>query len=103
MTASQKIIVFEQNASGENMIQGIKTHGEDRFQLERFSIDEPLSPIIEDTTAYFPDNFQADLVLDYLKHPDLSYDLAAICRARDIPVIASGKKHRGKGVFTPPT
>ena len=103
MTASQKIIVFEQNASGESKIQGIKTYGENRFQVERFSIDEPLPPIIEDATSYFPDDIQSDLVLDYLKHPDLSYDLAAICSAKSIPVIASGKKHRGKGIYTPPT
>ena len=103
MTASQQIIVFEQNASGESKIQGIKTYGENRFKLKRFTIDQPLPTIIEDATAYFPDDFQADLVLDYFKHPDLSYDLAAICRAKSIPVIASGKKHRGKGVFTPPT
>jgi hypothetical protein len=58
---------------------------------------------MDDTKAYIPRNIEADLVLDYLKHPDLSYDLAVVCRDKKIPVVASGKKFRVKGAFTPPT
>ncbi len=43
------------------------------------------------------------LVLDYLKHPDLSQDLAALCRKKGIPVIASGKKIKGEGAYCPKT
>ena len=99
----QKILVFQQNHSGEKKIQGIRQYGGERFTVEVVSIDKALPEIIDDTTPYIPRNFQADLVLDYLKHPDLSHDLAELCRDKNIPVVASGKKLRVKGMLTPPT
>jgi hypothetical protein len=99
----EKILVFQQNGSGERKIQGIRSYGKDRFIIETVSIDETLPPILDDTRDYLPSDIQADLVLDFLKHPDLSHDLAVACRARNIPIVASGKKLRVKGALTPPT
>jgi len=99
----QKIVVFQQNGSGEQKIAGIRKYGSDRFNLEIVSIDTPLPAVIEDDQAYLPQDIQADLVLDFLKHPDLSHDLATICSRLKIPVVASGKKLRIKGIHTPPT
>lgn len=99
----QKIIVFQQNGSGEKKIEGIRRYGGNRFSLDIISIDDSLPDILDDTTQYIPRNLQADLVLDYLKHPDLSYDLAIVCQNKNIPGVASGKKLRVKGVLTPPT
>jgi hypothetical protein len=100
---TQKILVFQQNGSGEKKIEGIRRYGNNLFSLDIISINNSLPTIIDDTTQYIPRNFQADLVLDYLKHPDLSHDLAAVCRDKNIPVVASGKKLRVKGTLTPPT
>jgi hypothetical protein len=102
-TGTQKILVFQQNGSGEKKIEGIRCYGDNRISLDVISINDSLPPIMEDTTQYIPRDFQADLVLDYLKHPDLSYDLAVVCRDKNIPVVASGKKLRVKGALTPPT
>ena len=102
-TSPEKILVFQQNGSGESEIQGIRKYGKDRFIIETVSIDETLPPILADTRDYLPSNIQADLILDFLKHPDLSHDLAIVCRARNIPIVASGKKLRIKGALTPPT
>jgi hypothetical protein len=102
-TSPQKILVFQQNGSGESKIQGIRKHGKERFIIETVSIDETLPPILDDTRDYLPSNIQADLILDFLEHPDLSHDLAIACRARNIPIVASGKKLRVKGALTPPT
>lgn len=99
----QKILVFQQNNSAESKIKGIKRYGEGLFALEIVSVDEPLPPVIDDTKDYLPSEIRADLVLDYLRQSDLSYDLAAMCREKKIPVIASGKKLPIKGVLTPPT
>ncbi|MBW1899510.1 MAG: hypothetical protein JRI61_10685 [Deltaproteobacteria bacterium] len=99
----QKIIVFQQNESGQKKIEGVRQYGDNRFVLEIISIDVSLPPVIDNTGEYIPQDIQADLVLDFLKHPDLSQDLAEVCRNRKIPVVASGKKLRGKCVFTPPT
>ena len=99
----QRILVFQQNGSGESKIAGVRKYGENRIVLEVISIDDPLPPLVEDTSEYLPSEIQADLVLDFLKHPDLSHDLAAMCRDLAIPLIASGKKLDIKGIHTPPT
>lgn len=103
MKKLQKILVFQQNGSGLGKIKAIEKYASDRIDLEIISIDDPLPDVIDDGETCLPDEIEADLVLDYLKHPDLSYDLGRICAKRGIPVVASAKKHRIKGVFTPPT
>ena len=42
-----KIIVFQQNRSGESKIAGIRKFGEGRFDLHMVSIDIPLPPVID--------------------------------------------------------
>lgn len=98
---TQHILVFQQHGSGEKKIRGIEQFGNDLFRLEVISIDDPLPPVIDDATEYLPPTIRADLVLDFLKHPDLSHDLANLCREQNIPLVASGKK--GIEGFTPPT
>ena len=100
---SQRIVVFQQNGSGESKIAGLRKYGGDQIRVEVASIDEPLPPLLEDSSPYLPGRIEADLVLDFLKHPDLSHDLAALCSQQNIPLIASGKKHDFKGVHIPPT
>jgi hypothetical protein len=99
----QRILVFQQNGSGESKIAGLRKYGGDSVVLESISIDQTLPVLIDDSADYLNENFQADLVLDFLNHPDLSHDLALMCTRRNIPVIASGKKTSVKGVLTPPT
>ncbi len=102
--ALQKILVFQQNGSGESKIQGIRKYGKDRFDIHIISIDSPLPPVVDDETKdYLPCDIRADLVLDFLKHPDLSHDLTVMCRDRKIPVVASGKKLHVEWLFTPLT
>lgn len=103
MTKPQKIVVFQQRGSGEAKVAGLRKYGDGAYCIEVFDIDEPLPPLLDDTQGYLPESIEADLVLDYLKHPDLSEDLARKCAALNIPVVASGKKVKGPGVYTPPT
>ena len=103
MTENQRILVFQQNGSGEKKITGIRRHGKNCFSIEIVSINTHLPDIIDDAQDYIPQDINADLVLDFLKHPDISHDLAATCRRNHIPVIASGKKLRVRGIHTPPT
>lgn len=100
-TAKQQIAVFQQNGSGEAKIAGIGRYGGHGIQLTRFAIDQALPPVLDDTTALLPEHIEADLVLDYLRHPDLSEDLAALCARRSIPVVAPGRRIRY--AITPPT
>lgn len=99
---AQRILVFQQQGSGEKKIKGIREHGR-CVVLDTRSIDEPLPAILDDDTEFLPQELDTDLVLDFLRHPDLSQDLARLCDHLGVPVVATGKKWRGERVFTPPT
>ena len=97
----QKITVFQQNGSGESKIVGIRRYGSHRIDLESIAIDEPLPPVLDDSSAILPARLDTDLVLDYLRHADLSEDLAVLCERQSIPMIAAGRKIRY--AISPPT
>jgi hypothetical protein len=101
--ARQRVLVFQQNGSGEAKIAGLRKYGGDLFEIEVCNIDGLLPPLLDNTGEYLPQDFSCDLVLDFLRHNDLSIDLAAICAKKEIPIIASGKKIIRKGLHTPPT
>ena len=88
----QKVLIIQQNGAGERKAHGIKRFGKDKFEVEVIDIETDLPPIIDDGFEYLPDKIDADIVLDFLKHPDLSEDLADLCGKQDIPVVISGKK-----------
>jgi hypothetical protein len=97
-----KILVFQQDGRGESKVKGIQRYGKDQFDLTLITIDQPLPPVVDDASEYLPETIDADLVLDFLKHPDLSHDLALLCRRLTIPIVASGKKTTVAGTHTPP-
>ncbi|SDP55567.1 protein of unknown function [Desulforhopalus singaporensis] len=99
----QHVLIFQQNGSGKQKIAGLEKYGKDKFRLEIVDIDDVLPPVLDDTSDYLPADICCDLVLDFLKHSDLSTDLAALCAGKNIPMIASGKKTVGRGIVTPPT
>lgn len=88
-----KIVVFEEHGSGEKKYQGIKQHGTGLEIIRRYNIEESLPDFVDEPEQFIPEDFEADLVLDFLKHPDLSSHLSQVCKKKKIPVIASGKKH----------
>jgi len=88
-----RIVIFEEHGSGEKKIQAITEHGKGLKIVRRVNIEEQLPEIVDNPEDYIPEDFTADLVLDFLKHPDLSAHLARVCKMNNIPVIASGKKH----------
>ena len=85
----QRLLIFQQNGSGESKIKGVEKYGDGLFIIDKISIDTPLPGVIDNTSEYLPEDFSADLVLDFLKHPDLSHDLARICHKKDIPIVAT--------------
>lgn len=96
-----RLLVFQQKGSGLNKIKGLLKFGHNRFEVKTFDIDEPLPNIVEHGSDYLPSSIEADLVLDYLKHLDLSNDLWALCEKLKIPVVASNKKTTGHWAMTP--
>jgi thymidylate synthase len=98
----QRIIVFQQNESGRSKIEGINKFKDKKFIITTFDIDEALPLVLDDTSPYLPEKIDADIVLDFLKHRDLSDDLSLLCEKLNIPVIASGKKiTTGKAICSP--
>jgi hypothetical protein len=96
------IHVFQQKGRGESKIKGIIEGCPDRFRILTTDIEHPLPEVIDDSSGYLPESIEADLVLDYLLHPDLSEDLEQLCKRLNIPIIASGKKRPGDWAMTPP-
>jgi hypothetical protein len=99
----QTIWVYQQHQSAMGKIQAIERYAKDTIDLKIISIDDALPPIIDDASFYLPPPQGAELVLDHLKHPDLSHALAQLCRQAGIPVIASGKKPPLEDALTPRT
>jgi len=95
-----EITVFEQNGSGRAKIAGIREYGKNITVSRIIGINEQLPIILDEPEKYIPKNFGGDLVLDFLRHPDLSDCLIKICTQKKIPVVASGKK-KMDGAFTP--
>lgn len=99
----QRIWVYLQAQTQLGKIKAIEQYSPGEIELKIISIDEALPAVIDDGDPYLPEPLGADLVLDHLKHPDLSYFLAEKCRRLDIPVIASGKKPPLVNALTPRT
>lgn len=103
MAVKQRLMVFQQNGSGEQKIAGLRKYGRELFEVAVWDINAVLPPVLDDTSAYLPKRLSCQLVLDFLRHNDLSSDLARLCANQNIPIIASGKKLTGPGLVTPPT
>jgi len=90
-----RIVVFEQQGSAAAKIRGITDYGRQIKISAVYSIDRELPAFVDDPAAYIPNDFDADLVLNFLKHPDLSTYLTEVCQQRRLPVIASGRRIKG--------
>ncbi len=99
----QRIVVFQERGSGEKKIAGIELYSPGCFELEVVSLDDPLPSLIDDPEKYLPKELNADLVLGFLRHPDLSTELLRRCQKENIPFVASSKKYPvSPQVATPP-
>jgi len=91
----QELVIFEEQGSGDYKIAGIEVYGKGIKIVRVVNVDQPLPPLIDEPEDYIPDDFHGDLVLNFLKHPDLSYYLVELCKKKNIPVIASGQQIPG--------
>ncbi len=86
------ILVFEQNGSGTHKTSALSSYGEAEDTITVIAIEQALPDFIDEPEDYIDADFTADLVLNYLPHPDLSHYLIEVCHKKNIPVVASGKK-----------
>jgi len=87
-----RIVVFEHLDSGQKKIEGIRRYGNDLEITKTFNIIEPLPGFIDEPERLISSDFDADLVLCFIKHPDLGHYLAEVCQEKGIPMVASGCK-----------
>lgn len=86
-----RLAVFQEAGSGKHKVAGIEAYGRN-ITIERVSdIPSGLPEIIDEPEEFISADFKGDLILNFLRHPDLSEYLVKICNARGIPVIASGQ------------
>ncbi|MBU0731220.1 MAG: DUF166 domain-containing protein [Proteobacteria bacterium] len=95
MNQPTRIVVFQEKGSGREKMKGIQEFGKNIEIIDVISIDAILPDFIESPEEYITDDFEGDLVLCYLKHPDLADYLVRVCNNKNIPVIAAGKKIKG--------
>lgn len=91
-TKATSIVVFEYRGSGQKKIEGIRRYGQNIDIATTFNITDPLPGFIDDPENFISRNFKADLLLCFIKHPDLCQYLATVCQQKNIPMIASGTK-----------
>jgi hypothetical protein len=94
------IIVFQQFGSAERKIKGIRKYGKEVKIKQVFSIDENIPEVIDSPDIYIKDDFEGDLVLNFLKHPDISDYLVELCEKKSIPVVTTGKPGKGYTPYT---
>ena len=94
------IIVFQQQNSGELKVEGVQRYGSGVVITKTISVDRYLPDFIEDPEDFITDDFTADLVLNFLKHPDLVDYLMRLCKKKGIELVSAGKKGSGFTPFT---
>jgi len=86
----QRLIVFQQAGQAEAKIAGIEEYGKDLAIVAVHDLPQELPQFLDDPSPYFPGEINGDLVLSFLKHPDLADHLARLCQGQGIPLVASG-------------
>ena len=94
------IIVFQQQNSGELKVEGVQRYGVDITITKTINVDKYLPDFIEEPENFIDDDFSADLVLNFLKHPDLVDHLMKLCEKKGIEIVSAGKKGSGFTPFT---
>ncbi len=94
------IVVFQQQNSGELKVEGVLKYGKGLTITKTVNVDSYLPDFIENPEDFIDDDFSADLVLNFLKHPDLVDHLMRLCEKKGIELVSAGKKGGGFTPFT---
>lgn len=87
----QQIIIFEEDGSGDYKVAGIEVYGINIRIKRVFNLKGPFPLLIDEPEEYINGIPDADLCLDFLRHPDLSQHLVELCKTKSTPVIVSGQ------------
>ncbi len=85
-----RIAIYQQNGNGRAKIAGISRYGHNLEIILIEDITGVLPEFIDDPEDFVSPPPEADLVLSFLKQPDLATWLADHCQEREIPLVAAG-------------
>jgi hypothetical protein len=91
-----KVLIFQRGGRGEHVREGIERHG-DGFDVRAVGVPRELPQIIDEPESFIrlPEDFEPDLVLDYLYQNELSQYLVERASEKGIPVIVPGRRVEG--------
>lgn len=87
-----RLTVFQQHSAGSKKIQGITRFGRDISIVEIIDFPTALPDFIDDPAPYFPKEIKGNIVLSFLRHPDLADYAAHYCARHGVAMIASGPR-----------
>lgn len=87
-----RISVFQQDGAAVNKIRGISEYGRGISIVEVLDFATDLPEFIDDPAPYFPERIQGNIVLSFLKHPDLADFAGHYCRDQGVVMVASGPR-----------
>lgn len=90
--SGDRITVFQQNGAAANKIRGILEYGRGISIVEVLDFPTNLPEFIDDPASYFPERIQGNIVLSFLKHPDLADFAGHYCRRQGVVMVASGPR-----------
>ncbi len=86
------IAIFQRGNFADHIAEGIRLNSD--FKVSVFSVPEELPQIIDEVEKYIKSDFKADLILDYLYHPNLTEYLIELAKSKGIPIIVPKRKVR---------
>ncbi len=101
-SADTAISIFQQTGIGEQKIKGLLEYGQHITIAQIITLPTALPDFIEDPEDYFSEAITGNIVLSFIKHPDLADYLVSLCNTLAIPVVASGPRTI-QGAFSPIT
>jgi hypothetical protein len=90
-----RLVVFDESGLGKYKVSGIEQYGHNIVIEKIFNIPEDLPDIIDEPEEFMPEDIKGDLILNFIKHPDLSEHLVKMCKIKGVPVIAPGQQIPG--------
>ncbi|MEZ0328462.1 MAG: DUF166 family (seleno)protein DfsP [Dissulfuribacterales bacterium] len=86
-----KIIVFQQGGNADFKIGGIEAYGEGIEIAAVHDLPASLPDFIENPEEYVSDIEPCDLVLNFVKQPDITVHIVNTANKKAIPIIAPGR------------
>jgi len=92
-----RILIFQRGGRGEHVREGIERYGEG-FEVRVERVPDALPQVVDEPESFIrlPEDFEPDLVLDYLYQNELSQYLVELAAERRIPVVVPGRKVEGR-------